>query len=366
MKKKILIIEDTAEVRENIAEILETEGFDAIKAENGEIGITLATKTQPDLILCDIMMPGKDGYEVLEEIRKIVATSTTPFIFLTAKNTREDLRRGMALGADDYISKPFTIDELVGSVNTRLRKAEEFRSQSEQKLNELTRNIGIPIATVINEPLKAIIGFSHMVMTEYPNMEKPEIAELMSLVYKAGMKLNKIVRKTMLYYQLEALAYRPEEIEKLRNKGCANPREILTIAASNIATACNRTEDLYILADAVANLTIPCEHLTNLIEELTENSLLYSPRRSHVKISAGLDKSAYIVTISDEGIGMTQEQIASIGAFTRFNIDYNKQDGVGLGLTLVRKILSIYGGEIQINSSPGIGTTSKIILPVKA
>jgi len=366
MKKKILIIEDTTEVRENIAEILETEGFDAIKAENGDIGIALAAKTQPDLILCDIMMPGKDGYEVLEEMRRIVSTSTTPFIFLTAKNTREDLRRGMSLGADDYISKPFTIDELLSSVNTRLRKAEEFRSQSEQKLNELTRNMGIPIATVINEPLKAVIGFSHMVMTEYPNMEKPEIAELMSLVYKAGMKLNKIVRKTMLFYQLEALAYRHEEIEKLKTKGCHNPRETLTIAANTVATACNRSEDLYILADTIANLTIPCEHLTNIVEELIENSLLYSPRRSHVKLSAGLDKNTFLITISDEGIGMTQEQIGSIGAFTRFNIDYNKQDGVGLGLTLVQKILKIYGGEIQINSNPGIGSTIKILLPAKA
>lgn len=364
MSKKILVIEDTTEVRENIAEILETEGFEVFKAENGEIGISMADKVQPDLILCDIMMPGKDGYEVLEVLRKKVLTSTTPFIFLTAKNTREDLRRGMALGADDYISKPFTIDELITSVNTRLKKAEEFKKRSEEKLEELTRNLGMPVASVIHEPIRAIIGFSQMVMTEYPNMEKPEIAELMSLVYKAGLKLNKIVRKTMLFYELEALAYKTRDVEDLKKTGCENPSEIIKRSAQQIATSMNRSEDLLIVVDANAKARISCEHLKTIVDELVENALLFSPRRSHVKVVAGADHHRLYITVNDEGIGMTEMQIASIRAFTQFHTEFNKQEGLGLGLTLVKNILNIFGGESQINSTPGVGTTVKVSIPV--
>ncbi len=366
MSKKILVIEDTAEVRENIAEILESEGFEVFKAENGEIGISMAEKVQPDLILCDIMMPGKDGYEVLEDLRKKVLTSTTPFIFLTAKNTREDLRRGMALGADDYISKPFTIDELITSVNTRLKKAEEFRKRSEEKLQELTRNLGMPVASVINEPLRAIIGFSQMVMTEYPNMEKPEIAELMSLVYKAGLKLNKIVRKTMLFYELEALAFKNHEVEELKRSGCENPAEIITRSAQQLALNMKRNEDLFTVIDIQTKARISCEHLKTIVEELVENALLYSPRRSFVKVIAGADHHRLHITINDEGIGMTNKQIASIGAFTQFNKDFTQQEGqgLGLGLTLVKNILQIFGGEFQMNSTPGIGTTVKVSIPI--
>ena len=364
MSKKILVIEDTKEVRENIAEILESEGFEPISAENGEIGIALAGKTQPDLILCDIMMPGIDGYEVLEILRKNILTSTTPFIFLTAKNTREDHRRGMSLGADDYISKPFTIEELVNSVQTRLKKTEEFRKKSEARLNELTRNLGMPIVSVIQEPLRAIIGFSHMVMTEYPNMEKPEIADLMALVYKAGMKLNTVVRKTLLFYQLEGLLIQNEKQRNYDVPACTRPSEIITQIARQTALNHQRGADLFLVAEPGPALPVTDEHLRMITEELVENALLYSPRRSPVKVFTGHNAHHFTITVTDEGIGMSQEQIQSIGAFHRFRTDFSKHEGMGLGLTLVKQILELYNGQWQINSESGLGTTIKISFPV--
>ncbi len=360
---KILVIEDTADVRENIAEILESENYEVYKAENGTIGVEVAEKVQPDLILCDIMMPQMDGYEVLEALRKKVSTSTTPFVFLTAKNTREDLRRGMALGADDYISKPFTIDELLNSIKTRLGKAEEFKEKSEKKLNELTQNLGMPITAVINEPLKAIIGFSRMVMTEYPNMEKPEIAEFMALVFKAGMKLNKVVHKTMLYYRLEALTYRQHELEISKSEVSAHTALAIREAIAEQAQNHNRPDDVLVLLDSIDNVKMPEEFLKNLVGELVENALLYSPKRTHVKVVTGVERNKLIITISDEGIGLSTEQINNIGAFTQFSQEFNRQEGVGLGLTVVRKILNLFDGQITINSSPGIGTTIKVFIP---
>ncbi len=119
---KILVIEDEQLVRENILELLDAEGFDTINASNGTSGVELAKKQKPDLIICDVMMPDLDGYGVLNILRQNLETATIPFIFLTAKADKSDFRQGMNLGADDYLTKPYQPDELLGIILTRLKK----------------------------------------------------------------------------------------------------------------------------------------------------------------------------------------------------------------------------------------------------
>lgn len=126
MKKKILIIEDQLEVRENIEELLELSNYEPITAENGKVGIKKALEVKPDLILCDIMMPEMDGYEVLYLLGKNPDVANIPFIFLTAKSEQTDFRKGMNLGADDYITKPFEEIELLNAVERRLNKYEQL------------------------------------------------------------------------------------------------------------------------------------------------------------------------------------------------------------------------------------------------
>ncbi|MBN8692657.1 MAG: response regulator [Bacteroidetes bacterium] len=127
--KTILLIEDNVEVRENTAEILELANFKVLQAENGKIGVELAQANKPDLIICDIMMPVLDGYGVIHMLSKNTETSTIPFIFLTAKTERGDFRKGMEMGADDYITKPFDDVELLRAVESRLKKAELLKNE---------------------------------------------------------------------------------------------------------------------------------------------------------------------------------------------------------------------------------------------
>jgi len=129
MSKKILVIEDNKEVRENLEEILELSGYEVLLAEDGKVGVELALNQQPDLILCDVMMPRLDGFGVLNILSKRSQTADIPFIFLTAKAEKSDFRRGMNLGADDYITKPFYKDELLSVLETRLVKAEQLRKK---------------------------------------------------------------------------------------------------------------------------------------------------------------------------------------------------------------------------------------------
>lgn len=128
--KKILIVEDNHDVRENLAEILELSGYQPITAENGKIGVEKAMQDPPDLILCDVMMPELDGFGVLHIISRNQRTADVPFIFLTAKAERDDFRRGMSLGADDYITKPFDETVLLQTIETRLKKSERLNADN--------------------------------------------------------------------------------------------------------------------------------------------------------------------------------------------------------------------------------------------
>jgi CheY-like chemotaxis protein/CRP-like cAMP-binding protein len=127
--KSILVIDDNNDIRENTAEILDMAGYKTLTAENGKKGVDLALKEKPDLIVCDIMMPELDGYGVLHLLRKNPDMQSTPFIFLTAKTERTDLRKGMEMGADDYITKPFDDIELLNAIEIRLKKAQVFEQK---------------------------------------------------------------------------------------------------------------------------------------------------------------------------------------------------------------------------------------------
>jgi CRP-like cAMP-binding protein/FixJ family two-component response regulator len=144
MAKTILVIDDNNDLRENTAEILELAGYETFTAENGKKGVELATQNKPDVIICDIMMPELDGYGVLHLLKKNKDTDKIPFIFLTAKTERSDFRKGMEMGADDYVTKPFEDIELLNAVEVRLKKAEVLEqnyASTPQGLSQFIKDI---------------------------------------------------------------------------------------------------------------------------------------------------------------------------------------------------------------------------------
>jgi CRP-like cAMP-binding protein/CheY-like chemotaxis protein len=172
MKTRILIIEDNNDIRESTTEILELTGYEVLQADNGKAGIDQAQQHQPDLILCDIMMPELDGYGVLYMLGKNPDTASIPFIFLTAKAERVDFRKGMEMGADDYLTKPFDDIELLNAIESRLSKKEKqkaYYSKSLQTIEGLVTNSG------------------------------DGMAELKTLI--AGRKIRQVKKKQVLYYE---------------------------------------------------------------------------------------------------------------------------------------------------------------------
>ncbi|WP_282055387.1 response regulator [Maribacter luteus] len=170
--KKILLIEDNKDVRENTADILELHNFEVLTAENGLTGIEMAKKHLPDLILCDIMMPLKDGYDVLEDLGNTTKTKGIPFIFLTAKSDRTDFRKGMNLGADDYLTKPFEEHELIEAIKTRVRKNDFLRK-------EFSKNI-----EGINEFFQE--AYSYLNLEHIEKEYRPKLFDKKDFIFREG------------------------------------------------------------------------------------------------------------------------------------------------------------------------------------
>jgi PAS domain S-box-containing protein len=172
--KTILIIEDDQTLRENTAEFLTEEGYNVIFAEDGLVGVQLAMKHLPDLILCDIMMPNMNGYDFFKTIQQIKATSTIPLVFLTAKTEREDIRTGMQLGADDYITKPFDLNELLQTIKVRLEKHDKLLQQHDEKFYALIDNPLMGVFIYQNEKFIYVNNAFAKIFSLYP----PDFADL--------------------------------------------------------------------------------------------------------------------------------------------------------------------------------------------
>ncbi|TDQ21955.1 response regulator [Tenacibaculum caenipelagi] len=139
--KKVLLIEDDAILRENTSELLELSNYEVITASNGKIGLNKAIKMLPDIIVCDILMPEMDGYSVFQELTKHSTTKHIPFVFLSAKTERQDIRKGMNMGADDYLTKPFNEEELINTIESRIAKAAILKEEREISQGNVHNNV---------------------------------------------------------------------------------------------------------------------------------------------------------------------------------------------------------------------------------
>lgn len=359
---KILVIEDEEPVRANIQELLENEGYETLTAENGLVGVKLACEHLPDLIICDIMMPELDGHGVLNALRQDPVTATLPFIFLTARAERADLRQGMQLGADDYLTKPFTRAELLTAVSTRLTRQAVVAAQAQKKLDDLRSSVTLSLPHELRTPLTLILGYAEVLLEQYDSLEKDEALDMMNSIHRAAERLNRLVQNFVLYAELEMAAQDPHRLAALREDDVCCAQPIVSEQAIGKANQTNRAVDLSLeLRDAAVRM--PGASLKKVVEELVDNAFRYSHVGSPVHIVGKPDAHRFVLTITDHGRGMTAGQIAAVGAYMQFERKLHEQQGSGLGLTIARRLIELYEGELTISSVPGHHTTVRVVLP---
>lgn len=362
MKPSILVIEDEIGIREGIVEILEYEAMRVAAAADGDSGIQLAREFIPDLIICDISMPGKSGYDVLLELQGDPATANIPFIFLTALADRSALRYGMELGADDYLTKPFVAEELITAVNTRLQKKARLVQEYSAQADELRQTLLLTLPHELRTPLVGIIGGAEMLLMDQDMLDADHIMRMADMILRSGKRLHRLIENYLLLAQLEIFHYDPERLEGLRGAMTNTPGLIIRDVARVKAGLVERDVDLNLrLQDGVVR--IADENLKKIVEELVDNAFKFSSPGSAVTVAAESQNDTFTLTVTDHGRGMTGEQIKKVGAFVQFGRELYEQQGSGLGLMIVRRLVELHDGELVIESQPEQGTTVRVHLP---
>jgi len=360
---KILVIEDEESIRENILDLLEAENFEGIGAINGKVGIKLASEQIPDLILCDMMMPEVDGHGVLKALRSEPLTATIPFIFLTAKADKSDIRTGMELGADDYITKPCTPQELLKAIAIRIEKQKTISRKSQQTLDELRTNISMSLPHELRTPLNAIMGFSELILSEYHVLKESDILEMIGQIQTSGHRLYRLIQNFLLYAELEIAATNPELLKEMRNSEFSCVKSLLTQKARQQAKHANRVDDLQLnLHDS--SVAIDSVRLAKIVEELLDNAFKFSLEGTPVLLSTLVENQTFILSVKDQGRGMTADQIAQLEAYRQFDRKLYQQAGLGLGLAIVQRLAELHGGKFKIESLPQQETIVCVSLPV--
>ena len=356
----ILVIEDEDLIRESLEDLLSLEGFEVITAENGERGVNLASQKHPDLILCDVMMPILNGYEVLEKLRQNKTLSTVPFLFLTSMMDRRSTRKGMALGADDYLEKPCTKDELLEAIAVHLGKQKAIDQRIEEKMEALRTSITLSLPHELQTPLSGIMGLSELMMMQSEELLPYEVFEYADGIHKSAKRLYRLIQNYLLYSRL--MLMRSQGQTRFNSTYPCDSQMIISNLGDRKARSCDRLDDLE-LNLAEINLAVSSEDLTKISEELIDNAFKYSPQGSKVVISSQMTDSEWVFTIQDHGRGMNEQQIANIGAFIQFERQFYEQQGMGLGLSLAKTLVEFYGGKIDIQSQENVGTNLCISIP---
>lgn len=362
---KVLIIEDEEDNRDLVQMILKREGYEVYEASTGVNGVELAQEVKPDLIISDIMMPGYDGYQVLNALRQDKRTMAIPFIFLTAKADKRELRLGMGMGADDYLTKPLNRKELLEAVSSRLAKRAIIQNYSESQVHELGNRITNFLPHEFLTPLTVILMSSEILVKHANSIEPHQIKEMGQNIHNMASRLKRQVQNFLLKAELEILAHDPEKLQAVRNNLVQSSSDLITVQAQEKARQFARPNDLKLNLTANPPVKIKPEHLKKLVEELLDNAFNFSPPGSPVTLTTRFspDTTKIIMLVQNQGRGMTAEQISKVGIFSQFDREKYEQQGTGLGLIIVKQLIEIYNGDLTITSEPDAQTLFRVILP---
>lgn len=357
MKYKILLIEDDNTLRSEISTILDLEGYEVVEADNGKAGVEAAMNSYPDLILCDVMMPVMDGNEVLKLIRSHNATRLTSFIFITALAERENVRMGMDLGADDYLIKPFTRDEMLKTLRSRLLKADEVRMNAEIEMDSLREKIMNYVPHEMRTPLHAIIGFSEIIIDEANHLDLPKLADLAKYINDAGLKLLNVTNRYTRFVEAQTSRGNVPKGDMVEH-----PKELIQKIIVHIAEKYMRSND--VRTDIVDEaIVISEEKFTTVLNEIIDNAFKFSFPGTDIILSSWTDGTYYWLMLQDFGRGIRNDEIKRIGAFQQFERKQFEQQGLGLGLVTAKLLTELYEGGFMISSDFGLGT--RIVLKLK-
>jgi two-component system LytT family response regulator len=349
---RILLIDDDEAFSRVVARFLREQGFDVTSVNSGIEGILVAAEHAPDLVVCDLDMPGMDGYEVLARLRHEAWHADIPVMFLTGQSAPEKVREGMNLGADDYLSKPVDTNELLRAVKARLARARAGRQQQEKQMERATLMFA-EVVHDLRDPLFVVFGYTNLLRGggSQPVGSGECAGAILDRMQQAIGRMQTIVSETLFLAKskMQRLPFDPSpfDLRVLCEQVIADQDQ-----SARLRFQCGEKE--------CPNIGDPLR-LRQALENLLGNALKYSD--GEVVLSLERRSSGWAIEVRDHGIGIPEAERARVFEpfFRASNTD--GKPGNGLGLSVVKTCVEQHGGRVVLASEPGNGAVFRIELP---
>ncbi len=359
---KILLVDDADVFRQSVTNLLRTRGHEVIEAANGLEGLKLARTHLPDVVVSDIVMSQVDGYAMTSLLRQHPTTADIPLVLITGEADLKGMRKGMTLGADDYIAKPFKMDELVASLELRVHRRRASREDVEEKLACLGTSISLTPPAELAQPLGQVLDAARALdmASQAPGQEA--LHQLVPPLFAAARRIERATGNLLVHAQLELFGTNPAHLGELRQTHTAEADAVVAAQARRCADAAERMGDLQ-LKTAPGSAAITEARLAKLVEEVVRNAFQYSPVGTPVTVQCVDDGTSFLLTVTDHGRGLTPEQLAAVEK----SVPGAGPDGgprlTGLGRAIARRLAEVHGGKFLLHSEPEKGATVRVTLP---
>lgn len=358
-KPRVLVVDDSASMREGISAILRHIGCQVETAINGNHGYEKARECSPDLIISDLEMPEANGFDLLSSVRSDSNLTMVPFIMITGVSDRASTRRAMELGADDYLTKPFTPEEVMSAVRSRLDKQRNWRQATQALAATYSQGMMGVLPHEFRTPLNAILGFAELMsMIAERGLSPKQTKEFAETIQRAGKTLLSHTTRFLTLMEYQGLQRPiPEETGFSITQEWVK-KEIKTKLAEQLPT--NQIPATV----HVAKATVKCREdlLRTMIHELVGNALKFAAPDTAIIIGGSIEHNSYLFSIDNEGLPFPVDKLRQIGAFVQFDRDRQEQQGLGIGLAMVSHAARLSRARLDISNQAGRKVRTKLQL----
>ncbi len=359
----IMLVDDEEANLELFSTILLEEGYRILKSTSGTEALGMLRDNSPDLIISDIYMPEMGGFEFYEKVQGIPGLRSVPFIFLSALSDREHVREGKELGADDYLTKPIDIDELVTTVRGKLKRAASLRSAMQGEFDTLKEQILSTLSHEMNTPLTYIIGFSEIISSGASSIDTNELKEFADLIRHGGDRLKNLVDDFLETIQIDSgQTQKFYESDKRRFNLTSS---LLSLRDEYATMAWSKELEFELICDKELPVVASETLIRDIIGRLLSNAIKFSAK-GKVILSAVGEGDHVTVKVTDNGVGIPAQELPRIiEKFYQVNKEKQQQQGAGLGLYIAKKLSGINNCQLNISSTEGVGTEVTLSIPTR-
>lgn len=367
-KATILVVEDDIHLLEGIRDILELEGYGVLTAQNGQLALDILgqQETPPDLIVSDIMMPLMDGIEFFHQVRQEPRWVGVPFIFLTAKGEKADYYKGMRMGVDDYVIKPYDPTDLLVKIETRLKRQQLLNQAHSKSLDNLKRQILTILNHEFRTPLTFVVAYADMLNDpSFGKLSENEILTYLKGVSAGAERLRVLIENFILLVEIETGDAQKTYDWRKRAIGSLEP--IFHEARSRVKALAEGVNPLEIRIEGDIPLFIgDPEYLAVAVAQLLSNAAKFSEPGKPIQLGARADDQRVSIWVKDEGRGIPPQELQQIwDSFYQIDRATYEDQGAGAGLAIVRGVVQLHGGQAEVASQPGVGSTFTLHIPLQ-